>query len=118
MKKTIYLLLLSFLAVSCYEEVILPVGGDEPRAVMNAQLNTKSTFHTVYMSVAQKSHVRALSGADVRVFVNGTLAATAEEMPPGMRASMRPNMPSMRLSDRATKSGSKRRKMLFPWRRR
>ena len=82
MKKTIYLLLLSFLAVSCYEEVILPVGGDEPRAVMNAQFNTKSTIHTVYMSVAQKSHVRALSGADVRVFVNGTLAATAEEMPP------------------------------------
>ena len=82
MKKTIYLLLLSFLAVSCYEEIVLPVGDDEPRGVMNAQLNTMNTSHTVYLSVTRKSHVKALSGAGVRVFVNGTLAATAEEMPP------------------------------------
>ena len=26
MKKTIFLLILSFLAVSCYEEVVIPVG--------------------------------------------------------------------------------------------
>ena len=81
MKKTIYLLLLSFLAVSCYEEIVLPVGDDEPRGVMNAQLNTLDTSHIVYLSVTRKSHVNALSGADVRVFVNGALTATAEEIP-------------------------------------
>ena len=81
MKKTIYLLLLSFLAVSCYEEIVLPVGDDTPRGVMNAQLNTMETSHTVYLSATQKSHVRALSGADVRVSVNGTPVATAEEIP-------------------------------------
>lgn len=81
MKKTIYLLLLSFLAVSCYEEIVLPVGDDEPRAVMNAQFNTMETSHTVFLSVTRKSKVEALPGADVRVFVNGTLVATAEEKP-------------------------------------
>ena len=81
MKKTIYLLLLSFLAVSCYEEIILPVGDDQPVGVMNAQLNTMSTSHHVFLSVTRKSKVEALPGADVRVFVNGTQVATAEENP-------------------------------------
>ena len=82
MKKTIFGLILSLLAVSCYEEVVIPVGDDEPVGVMNAQLNTLDFIHTVYLSVSQKSRVYALSGADVQVFLNGTLAVTAEECPP------------------------------------
>lgn len=81
MKKTISLLILSFLAVSCLEEVVIPVGDEEPVGVMNAQLNTLESVHAVYLSVSQNSRVRALPGADVRVFVNGVQAATAEESP-------------------------------------
>jgi hypothetical protein len=80
MRKTIFLSLLSFLAVSCHEEVILPVGDDRPVGVMNALLNTLDTTHTVLLSVARKSQMLPLERADVHVFVNGTLAATAEEM--------------------------------------
>ena len=81
MKKTILLLILSFLAVSCYEEVVIPVGDDDPVGVMNAQLSTLESTHTVYLSVSRKSRVRALTGAEVRVFVNGAQVATAQELP-------------------------------------
>ena len=82
MKKSIYLFLLSFLAVSCYEEVIIPVGDDEPVGVMNAQLNTLESIHVIKLSVSQKNDVQALAGADVRVFVNGALATGAKEIIP------------------------------------
>lgn len=82
MKKSIFLFLLSFLAVSCYEEVIIPVGDDEPVGVMNAQLNTLESVHSIELSVSQKNDVQALTGADVRVFVNGTLATVADEIIP------------------------------------
>ena len=82
MKKSIYLFLLSFLAVSCYEEVVIPVGDDEPVGVMNAQLNTLEKVHVIELSVSQKNDVQALPGADVRVFVNGTPATVADEIIP------------------------------------
>ena len=82
MKKSIYLFLLSFLAVSCYEEIIIPVGDDEPVGVMNAQLNTLESIHVIKLSVSQKNDVQALAGADVRVFVNGSLATVAKEIIP------------------------------------
>ena len=82
MKKSIYLFLLSFLAVSCYEEVVIPVGDDEPVGVMNAQLNTLDKVHVIELSVSQKNDVQALPGADVRVFVNGTPATVADEIIP------------------------------------
>lgn len=81
MKKTIFLLILSFLAVSCYEEVVIPVGDEDPVGVMNAQLSTLESTHTVYLSVSRKSRVRALTGAEVRIFVNGAQVATAQEIP-------------------------------------
>ena len=82
MKKSIFLFLLSFLAVSCYEEIVIPVGDDEPVGVMNAQLNTLDKVHVIELSVSQKNDVQALTGADVRVFVNGTLATVADEIIP------------------------------------
>ena len=81
MKKSIYLFLLSFLAVSCYEEVVIPVGNDEAVGVMNAQLNTMDFVHVIQLSVSQNNDVQALSGADVRVSVNGTPATVAREVP-------------------------------------
>lgn len=81
MKKTISLLILSFLAVSCYEEVVIPVGDEDPVGVMNAQLSTLESAHTVYLSVSRKNRVRALAGAEVRVSVNGARVVTAKERP-------------------------------------
>ena len=81
MKKSVILSILSFLAVSCHEEVVLPVGDDEPVGVMNAQLNTLEPVHAVFLSISQKNRVRALPGAQVRVFINGVQAAVAEETP-------------------------------------
>lgn len=83
MKKTlIHLLAMAFLAVSCHVEVVIPVGEDEPTGVMNAQLSTLNSSHSVYLSLSQRSSVRALPGAEVRIFVNGAHVATAEEVPP------------------------------------
>ena len=78
MKKILPVLTLSFLVVSCYEEIIIPVGDEEPVAVMNAQLNTGDTTHEIHLSVSQRNRVRGLEGADVQVTVNGkkTLRAT------------------------------------------
>ena len=81
MKKIVFLSVLSFLAASCHEEVVLPVGDNEPVGVMNAQLNTLEPVHTVFLSVSQKSRVRSMPGAQVRIFVNGMQAAVAEEIP-------------------------------------
>lgn len=81
MKKCFFLSILSFLAVSCHEEVVLPVGDDEPVGVMNAQLNTLEPVHAVFLSISQKNRVWAMPGAQVRVFVNGIQAAVAVETP-------------------------------------
>ena len=80
MKKSLTLLTLSFLVVSCYEEIILPTGDEEPVAVMNAQMNTRDKTHKIELSVSQKNRVRALAGADVRVTVNGKATITATEV--------------------------------------
>ena len=79
MKKILTLLIFPILMVSCYEEIIIPVGDEEPVAVLNAQLNTADTTHEIYLSVSQQSRVRGLEGADVQVTVNGntTLRALA-----------------------------------------
>ena len=82
MKKTLFFLLTAVLAVSCHEEVVIPVGDDEPVGVMNAQFSTLEHTHFVYLSVSRKSRVRALTGADVRISVNGVPVATAAGIPP------------------------------------
>lgn len=77
MKKILSILILPILVVSCYEEIVIPVGDEEPVAVMNAQMNTGETTHEIHLSVSQKNRVWGLDGADVKVTVNGktTLAA-------------------------------------------
>ena len=81
MKKLLPLLSLSFLVVSCYEEIIMPVGDEEPVAVMNAQMNTRESTHRIELSVSQKNRVWALPGADVRVTINGKTTLVATEVP-------------------------------------
>jgi len=81
MKKLIPLVLVPFLVASCYEEVVIPLEDIGQIGVMNAQFNTLDSVHEVQLSVSRDNRVYALSGAEVKVFLNGTLAATAEEMP-------------------------------------
>ena len=81
MKKILPVLLLSMLMVSCYREIIIPVGDDEPIAIMNAQLNTGETTHEIRLSVTQNHRAQPLNGADVRVTVNGKTTFTATEVP-------------------------------------
>lgn len=80
MKRILPLLMMTALVVSCYEEIIIPVGDDEPVAVMNAQLNTGDTTHEIHLSVSQQNRVRGLEGADVQVTVNGKTMLQATEV--------------------------------------
>jgi len=89
MKRILPVLLLSMLMVSCYREIILPVGDDLPVPVMNAQMNTGESTHDIRLSLAQKGRVLPLDGADVRVTVNGKTIITAREMPPEEGVSIR-----------------------------
>ena len=79
MSKLIPILMLSFLAAGCYEEILIPTEDKEPVLVMNAQMNTIEYTHTVYLSVSRLSKVEPLPGASVTVYVNGTLKIEAEE---------------------------------------
>lgn len=80
MKNLLPILFLPFLLVSCYEEIIIPVGDDEPVAVMNAQFNTAEATHEIMLSVSHENQVKALDGADVRVTVNGKKTFQATEV--------------------------------------
>ena len=107
MKKIVFLSVLSFLAASCHEEVVLPVGDNEPVGVMNAQLNTLEPVHTVFLSVSQKSRVRAMPGAQVRIFVNGMQVAVAEEIPAAYEGEWETAYTFESVFKPATKSGSR-----------
>ena len=80
MKKLLSILLMTALVVSCYEEIVIPVGDEEPVAVMNAQMNTGDTTHGIYLYVSQQNRVRSLEGADVQVTVNGKTTLQAAEV--------------------------------------
>ena len=77
MKKILSILILPILVVSCYEEIVIPVGNEEPVAVMNAQMNTGESTHKIHLSVSQNNRVRGLEGADVKVTVNGKTVIAA-----------------------------------------
>ena len=80
MKKIIPILMLSFLAAGCYEEVLIPTEDKDPVLVMNAQMNNLEEIHEVNLSVSRLSKVEPLPGATVKIYVNGTFVAQAEEM--------------------------------------
>jgi len=80
MRKTLPLCLLLSFAVSCYEEVVIPVGEGEPVLVMNAQMNNLEEEHQVLLSVSHLGKVEPLRGAEVEVYVNGAFVAEAAEI--------------------------------------
>ena len=81
MRKIIPLLMLAFLAAGCYKEILIPTEDKEPVLVMNAQMDNLEEKHTVSLSRSLLSKVEPLSGARVKVYVNGSLVAEAVETP-------------------------------------
>ena len=80
MKKIIPILMLSFLAAGCYEEILIPTEDKDPVLVMNAQMDNLEDVHVVNLSLSRLSKVEPLPGATVKVYVNGTFVAQAVEM--------------------------------------
>ncbi len=80
MRKIIPILMLSFLAAGCYEEILIPTEDKDPVLVMNAQMDNLEETHVVNLSVSLLSKVEPLPGARVKVYVNGSLVAEAVEM--------------------------------------
>jgi len=79
MKKIIPILMLSFLAAGCYEEILIPTEDKDPVLVMNAQMDNLEKIHVVHLSRSLLSKVEPFSDATVRVFVNGTFVTQAVE---------------------------------------
>ena len=79
MRRIIPVLILTFLVAGCYKEIRIPTEDKDPVPVMNAQMDNLEEMHVVYLSVSHLSKVEPLSGAQVKVYVNGTLAAEAVE---------------------------------------
>ena len=73
-------MMLSFLAAGCYEEILIPTEDKDPVLVMNAQMDNLEETHVVNLSVSLLSKVEPLPGARVKVYVNGSLVAEAEEV--------------------------------------
>ena len=80
MRKFLPILMLAFLAAGCYEEIRIPTEDKDPVLVMNAQMDNLEETHTVNLSRSLLSKVEPFPGAQVRVYVNGTLVAEAEEV--------------------------------------
>ena len=57
MKKIIPILMLSFLAAGCYEEILIPTEDKDPVLVMNAQMDNLEEVHRVNLSVSRLSKV-------------------------------------------------------------
>ena len=80
MKKIIPILMLSFLAAGCYEEILIPTEDKDPVLVMNAQMNNLEDIHQVHISRSLLSKVEKFPGATVKVYVNDAFVAQAVEM--------------------------------------
>ena len=80
MKKIIPILMLSFLAAGCYEEILIPTEDKDPVLVMNSQMNNLEEVHVVHLSRSLLSRVEPFPGATVKVYVNDAFVAQAVEM--------------------------------------
>lgn len=76
--KWILLPALCLLAASCEEEIEIFVGNGTPVLLMNAQLRSDDTLHTVVLNTSWISGLEPYDGAEVTVTVNGTERIVAE----------------------------------------
>ena len=79
MRKLIPILMTAFLAAGCYEEILIPTEDKDPVLVMNAQMDNLEETHVVNLSRSLLSKVEPFPGAQVKVYVNGSLVAEAVE---------------------------------------
>lgn len=79
MRKILSLLTLAFLATGCYKEIRIPTEDKDPVLVMNAQMDNLEETHRVNLSRSLLSKVEPFPGAQVKVYVNGSLVAEAVE---------------------------------------
>ena len=77
MRKIIPILTLAFLAAGCYKEIRIPTEDKDPVLVMNAQMDNLEETHVVNLSRSLLSKVEPFPGAQVKVYVNGSLVAQA-----------------------------------------
>lgn len=82
MKRGTAILAAAVLLLSCEEEIDLLVGGNSPVLLMNAQLRSDETLHTVILNTSTLSKLEVFDGAEVTVTVNGTRRITATPEPP------------------------------------
>ena len=80
MRKILPILMSAFLAAGCYEEILIPTEDKDPVLVMNAQMDNLEETHVVNLSRSLLSKVEPFPGAQVKVYVNGSLVAEAVEM--------------------------------------
>ena len=80
MRKIITFLLFACLAAGCYKEIRIPTEDKDPVMVMNAQMDNLEETHVVNLSRSLLSKVEPLPGAQVKVYVNGSLVAEAVEI--------------------------------------
>ena len=66
-------------AASCTNTDYVDVDNVDPIMVVNAQLTTANTTHTVYLSASTLSQLQEVTGADVLVSINGGPAIKATE---------------------------------------
>lgn len=69
-----------FSLFSCEEEIIVGVDKVDPYIIMNAQLHTDDTTHSIILMIGRRDATDPCSGADVRVYINDNVTVRAEEV--------------------------------------
>ena len=80
MNRLTILLAAALLLPSCLNKIDMEFEDTDVKIVLNAQLSSADELHRIYLNSSTVSDVYPLRGASVRVYVNGTKAADAEEM--------------------------------------
>ena len=81
MKKIIWLAAaLTVLATACERYVDLKTEGPESILVMNGNLCSGDTLHTVYLSLSQVRNVEPVKSAVLKCYVNGKLVSETDEV--------------------------------------
>ncbi len=81
MKKTIWLAaFLTVLATACERYVDLKVDGPENLLVVNSNLCSGDTLHTVYLALSQVQDVKPVKSAILKCYVNGVLVSETDRV--------------------------------------
>ena len=75
------LLIAAFAAfLSCENEIVIGVDEVDPYIIMNAQLHTDDSTHSIILTIGRRDGTDPCSGADVKVFLNDNAAIRAVEV--------------------------------------